>query len=323
MSTPRFDLVDVVHTIRNNRRTIIVISLVAAILGGVVYLVSKREYKAEGSFIMSNPLYTDRNNLFQATGIQFVDYFAGDDDVDRLMNVVESDTVKWNVAQKLHMAEYYRLDMNDPKKVKKLLETFKGNFKANRTEYNSIELSYTDPDPKLAADIVNETMKKIEEVFRDYYVGQRNKMAQSLKIKVAEMDTTISTLTDSLGKLRDQYKIYDLINPARQNIVNSTVKGSGANLGWAMEQVQNLESLKDQAVSDRARYISRYEEYSTTGNAANIPLIHVLNAARVPVKSKPPGLILTVLSCAIIGLFFSTIYILIRNYYRLLIAVER
>ncbi len=323
MSTPRFDLVDVVHTLRNSRRTIILVSCIAAVLGGVIYLVSKRDYKAEGSFIMSNPLYTDRNNLFQVNGVQFVDYFAGDDDVDRLMNVVESDTVKWRVSQELHMAEYYKLDMNDPKKVKKLLDIVKDNFKAVRTEYNSIELSYTDPDPKLAADVVNTGMKDIEEIFRGYYVGQRNKMINSLQLKINQMDTTVTLLTDSLGKLRDQYKIYDLINPNRQNIINSTVKGNGTNTGWAMEQVQNLESLKDQVVSDRARYISRYNEYNTTGNADNIPLIHILTNARVPVKPKPPGLILTVLSCALIGLFFSALYILIRNYYRLLLAVER
>lgn len=323
MSTPRYDLVDIVQTLRKNRRTILLVSVITAALGGIIFFIGKRDYKAEGSFIMSNPLYTDRNNLFQATGIQFVDYFAGDDDVDRLMNIVESDSVKWSVAQKLHMAEYYKLDMNDPKKVKKLLDIVKDNFKAVRSEYNSVEITYTDPDPKLAANMVNESIATIQDIFRDFYVGQRNKMTVSLQLKINEMDSAIVVYTDSLAKLRDQYKIYDLVNPARQNIINASLKSSGANFGWAMEQVQNLESIKDQLVADRARYISRYNEYKTTGNAADIPLIHVLTTAKVPVKPKPPGLILTVLSCALIGLFFGSLYILIRNYYRLLIAVER
>lgn len=324
MSIPRFDLVDVLHTLRNNRRTIIIVSLVAAIAGGAIFLVSKRKYRAIGSFMMTNPLYTDRNNLFQETGVQFVDYFAGDDDVDKIMALVEADTVKYSVAEKLNLATHYHLDASKPKDVKEMLETFKDNFKVTRSEYNGCELSFDDTDPQMAANVVNESMKSIEQIFRSYYVGQRRKLTNALSIKLAEIDSSIVVLTDSLAKLRDQYKIYDLVNPARKNLVSSSIHSNGAsNFGWALEQVQNLESVKDQLVTDRAKYISVINDYSATSKADDDKLMHVLTTARVPAKPKQPGLLLTVLSCGLIGFFFSGIYLLIKTYYKTLIGVQR
>lgn len=323
MSTPRFDIVDVTHTLRNNRKTILIVSVVAAVLGAAFYLISQREYKAIGSFIMTNPLYTDRNNLFQENGIQFVDYFAGDDDVDKLMSLVEADTVKYMVADKLNLWAHYKLDASKPKDVKKLLDTYKDNYKVIRSEYNACEVSFIDTEPATAAGVVNETMRSIESIFRGYYVSQRAKMIVSLDAIINEMDSSIIAMTDTLASLRDKYKVYDIINPARQNLMVSSTHGGGAGYGWAMEQVQNISSLKDQMVADRARYTSRLNEYRTTSKTDNIPLLHITTSARPPVKPKPPGLVLTILSCGFIGLFFSSIYVLIRTYYRSLIAMER
>ncbi len=177
MSTPRFDLVDVTQTLRNRRRLILIVAVVAAVLGGVFKFIGKKEYKAEASFLMANPLYTDKNNLFQGKQVTFVDYFAGDDDVDRLMSLVESDTVKYVVSRKLGLAEAYGLDMSKPRDAEKLRDIFKDNYKVTRNEYNSCVLAYTDTDPvRTAAAVVNECVKTIEEIFRSYYVAQRKKV---------------------------------------------------------------------------------------------------------------------------------------------------
>lgn len=324
MSTPRFDLVDVTQTLRNRRRLILIVAVVAAVLGGVFKFIGKKEYKAEASFLMANPLYTDKNNLFQGKQVTFVDYFAGDDDVDRLMSLVESDTVKYVVSRKLGLAEAYGLDMSKPRDAEKLRDIFKDNYKVTRNEYNSCVLAYTDTDPVRAAAVVNECVKTIEEIFRSYYVAQRKKVIISLQGKIAEMDSTISVLTDTLATMRDKYKIYDLVSPARENMMAGSMKSSGVgDFGKAMEQVQNIEAVKDQLLVDKVQYMSILNQYLTTTNTDNISLVYSLSNSRVPAKPKGPGMILTVIACAMIGVFFSSLYILITSYYRLLISVER
>lgn len=324
MSTPRFDLVDVTQTLSKRFKTIIIISVISAVLGAAFYLISKREYKAEATFLMANPLYTDRNNIFQDKQINFVDYFAGDDDVDRLETLAESDTIKFAVAQKLNLAEAYKLDVSKPKDMNKLKNIFKDNYKVTRSEYNGCTIYYTDTDPKRAADVANESVRTIEEIFRNYYVDQRKRVVNSLQIRINDMDSTVASLTDTLAYLRGTYHIYDLISPARKAATSTSIKSDGsAGFGKALEQIQSIEALKDQLVTDRAHYTSLLNEYLTSTNTDRISLLYSVVSARVPAVPKSPGLILTTIACAMIGFFFSSLYILISTYYRLLIAVER
>lgn len=320
MSTPRFDLVDVTQTLRRRRNFIIIVAVAAAIIGAIFYLIGKKTYKAEAAFLMANPMYTDRNNLFQDRQIQFVDYFAGDNDVDRIVSLAESDTIKYIVAQKLNLGAAYGLDMSKPKDVEKFAGIFKGNFKLNRTEYNNCTISYTDEDPQRASAVVNASIDAIQAMYKGYYISQRMTIIDAMKGKIREMDSSIIVMTDSLANLRDRYKIYGLVNPGRENIIAGDTK---AGSGMALESVQNMESLKDQLVTDRAHYTSLLNQYLTTTNADDNPVLHMLSTARVPAKPKGPGLLITVIAAALIGAFFSALYILLTTYYRILIAVER
>jgi LPS O-antigen subunit length determinant protein (WzzB/FepE family) len=324
MSTPRFDLVDITQTLNSRKRLLLIVSVVAAVLGGIFYTVSKKEYKAQASFLMSNPLYSDKGNIFQEQQIAFVDYFGGDDDVDHLMTVIESDSIKYLVADRLNLAAAYKLDMSKPKNVEKLKNMFKDNYKVTRTEYNNCVISYTDTDPQRAADVVNATVKAVEETFRSYYVQQRRRVITAVESKVGDLDSTIVVMSDSLAAMRNHYKIYDILSPGREGVSGGSIKSNGsADFGKGVELIQNYESIKDQTVRDRAQYTSILNKLHTTAKNDDVPLLHSLMTARVPVKPKPPGLILTVISCGLIGFFCTSLYILITSYYRVLIAVER
>ena len=72
-------------------------------LGGLYYVFGRKNYKAETDFIISNPLYADRNNLFRNRDTRFVDYFGGDDDLDRVLVIASSDTLRNTVAEQLNL----------------------------------------------------------------------------------------------------------------------------------------------------------------------------------------------------------------------------
>lgn len=324
MSTPRFDLVDITHTLRNRGRFILIITVIAAVLGFALSLVRKKKYQSQADIIMTNPLYTDRNNLFRANEMRFVDYFGGDDDADRVLVIAESDTVREMVAKKLNLADAYKLDMSKAEDRDKLKGIFKKNFKVDRTEYKTCQMFYTDTDPQRSAAVLNEAIVAMEEIFRSYYVHMRGKVSGAIKNKVTEMDSSIVALTDTLAVLRDKYKMYDIVSPGRQNLVLGSIKSSGAaGFGKGVEEIQNVEAIKDQLVADRAKYFSLLNEFSTGNSASDLRLIQVITAARPPVDPKGPGLAMTVLACMLLGFFFSALYVLITTYYRLLIAVQR
>ncbi len=323
MSTPRFDLVDIAQTLRDKRKQVGLITLAIAVLGVAFLLIRKDKYQAKSDIFVNNPLYADRNNIFRDE-MRFVDYFGGDDDIDRLSVIAVSDTVREMVARDLDLYKAYSLNPQDPEDRGKLREIFRKNYKLKRTEYTSAEVFFKDTDPERAAAVVNLSVTHMEGVFRGYYIQMREKVIGSLERKIEELDQTIVQLTDSLGSLRTDYGIYDILSPGRENLILSSVKMSGKpGFGRAMEHIQNVSSIKDQLVIDRAKYLTILNEFSTGNDVDEANFIQVVTPAHAPTNPHGPGTLMSIIIILGIGVFFSAIYILLRTYYQILIEVQR
>lgn len=321
MTTPRFDLVDIAQTIRHRRRFILIATILTVLVGILFTFVRKNKYKAQAEFFLSNPLYADRNYLFRSHDMHFVDFFAGDDDIDKIIVTAESDLVKDKVIANLGLAKAYDCDMSKPEDRNKLKSLYNKRFNIKRSEYRHLIVDYTDTDPERSAAVVNEHIRVTEEVYRQYYNTIKGYAYNSIKDKIDEMDSTINTMTDTLSLLRDKYKIYDIISPSRST-VSGEIRSASAN-GYGVEEIQNVSSIKDQLVIDRAKYISLLNEFSTGTKEGETKFIQVTNTAVPPTDPVGLGLVLTVIACALIGFFFSTLYILLVTYYRIIISVQR
>jgi uncharacterized protein involved in exopolysaccharide biosynthesis len=321
MPTPTFDLIDVIKTIQKQKRTILLITLACMACGAIMVGVKKKKYKATTRFFVNNPLYGDRSTLFRNVEQRYVDYFGGDDDIDRVTALLSSDTVVDKIIRRCEFDKIYKLDINTPKGNQELKNIFNKNFKLKRSEYKDIEVSFVAYEPATAATIANTTVATVEESFRAYYTNMKMSMYQSIADKVKEMDSAINIYSDSLANMRDRYGIYSIISPARANVIVSDVK-PGKGLGKGIEQIQNIESIKDQLVTDRAKYYSLLNEFSTTTNS-NMSYIKVTTRALPPVS--PSGISLPIMAAigAFLGLFFSTTLVVLLAYYKLLNAVVR
>lgn len=286
-------------------------------------MVKKNKYKADTRFLVTNPLYGDHNYLFRNHETRFVDYNGGDDDLDRVTAFANSDTVRDKIIRKCQFQTVYKADINDPRGHAYLMTIFNKNFNIKRTEYKDMEISYTAYDSVTAANVANTSVQVLEEMYRQYYSSIREGVYNSIKNKLKDVDSQVTALTDTLAGLRDKYKIYSIISPGRQTIINSDVKGSGGSgYGWAIEQVQNIEAIKDQLVSDRAKYVSILNEFAASFSD-DMRFLKVTTRAIPPVDPKGPGLLLTIVIAALVGAFFSTIYILLIAYYRMINSIQR
>ncbi len=320
MAAPSFDLVDIIRTIQKQKRFIIIVTAVAVALGGLFLVIKKKKYKAEARFLVNNPLYGDRHNLFRTYETRYVDYFGGDDDLDKVTALASSDTVRDRIIRNCDFDKIYKFgDMNNDTAHAMYMSVFSKNFSLKRTEYKDLVVSYIAYDPKTAAGVVNMSVQVLEQTYRHYYTSMKNGMIMSISSKVKQLDSTIESMTDTLANLRDQYGIYSIISPARQNVINSDVKG-GKGYGKALEQVQNIESVKDQLVTDRAHYISIINEFSAA-SSDHIEYLKLITRAVPPTGPSGPGLVMVLVVAGCLGLFFSVIYVLMMAYYRKLNAL--
>jgi capsular polysaccharide biosynthesis protein len=315
MPTSGLTLVDVIDSMRKHKSLIIVVTIVSAVAGAIFYVAGPKRFEAKTEFVVRNPLYSDRNNLYNYE-TKFIDYFANEDDVDRIILMANSDMVQSQVIKNLDLGKAYSIDATSRKGEQELGRRFYKNFNITRTEYKDLILSYTDTDPERAAKVANESVHVLELAYGDFYRDMRRGMFRSIQDKIRDEDSSINALTDSLITMREQYHIYDIISPSRFNLMLGTMKESGQK-GFArgVETIQNYESLKDQLVSDRAKQTTIINQFETGIRADQLPMIKVVTVAKAPVSPKGIGGMYTVLACAFLGLFFSTMLMSFADFY--------
>jgi uncharacterized protein involved in exopolysaccharide biosynthesis len=322
--TPRFDLVDIAHTLRRRSRFILIVTLLAGICGAAAWLIGKRKYKASASVLVANPLYSDRNNLFRNDKVMFVDYFGREDDIDKVLAVAKSDQTKGVIINYMQLAKEYGYDTSKEDDRVELFNRFKRSFEIKRTEYQNVEIAYTDTDPRLAANVTNNAVRIIDEIYSGYYNALRSNARRTLLGRMQQTDSIINNLTDSLAAMRDRHHIYDVMSPSRMNMSSSQVAhGGGPGYGRAIEEIQNIEATKDQLVMDRARFVSLINEFSAGTAVGDQPQIQVISPASVPDKAAGLNLVMTIIVSLLAGAFFVTLWVLLAAYFRALTSVAR
>ncbi len=324
MSDTRFDLVDIAKTLRRRARFILLVTLLAGICGAAFWLIGTRKYKAIASVLVANPLYSDRNNLFRNDKVMFVDYFGREDDIDKVLAVAKSDQTKGVIINYMQLAKAYGFDTSKEDDRVDLFNRFKKSFEIKRTEYQNVEIAYTDPDPRLAANVTNNAVRIIDEIYTGYYNALRNNARRTLLGRMQQTDSIIAGLTDSLAAMRDRYHIYDIISPSRQNATTGQLAhGGGPGYGRAIEEIQNIEATKDQVVMDRARFVSLINEFSAGTAIGDQPQIQVISPASVPDKPAGLNLVVTIIISLALGALFVTLWVLLAAYFRVLTSVTR
>ncbi|RYZ53042.1 MAG: hypothetical protein EOP49_08135 [Sphingobacteriales bacterium] len=311
MSDKGFDLIQIVRLIRQNSKLVLTVTLIAGAIGLLFTLIGKKRYKARAEFFVSNPLFNDRSNIYRTDRPAFIEYFADENDIDKVIAFGNSRNVREEVIRKAGLIKELKIDTTEKGYYEELEDRFRDRYDIKRTEYTNLEITFLASDPQVAALAANTAVDVLENSFRGYFANMRNSVVAPLQQKIVQADSTINVLTDTLAKLRDEYRIYDIISPSRANLMTGSISGGGSNLGRGIELIQNLESIKDQMVIDRARNIASVNEFTTT----NFNMVHVISRAVPPDEPAGLGLLLNTIACALAGLFLVLAYLLIRGYY--------
>jgi LPS O-antigen subunit length determinant protein (WzzB/FepE family) len=311
MTNPhRSDLYSIIRTIYRHRRFIITVTLVCIIAGIIFSFLRTKKYEAETEFFLKNPFYADRNFLYNNEA-RFIDYFANEDDIGRLITLSESDTVQNALIRQQQLAAAYKYNTTDPGEMMLLRKQISGQLAIIRTSNKSVLLRYTDTDPERAARVANAYVVLLEQGLRGFYNDVRLNMYQSIMSKVHEEDSAVNSLTDTLVALRKKYEVYDIVSPSRSNIISGGIRYNGkADFAEGLELVQNMESLKDQMVSNRTWHLGLASQYTTGTKLNELPLTTVVTKATEPLKASGPRKLLVAVAGALLGFFFSSLYVL-------------
>ncbi|WP_165836325.1 Wzz/FepE/Etk N-terminal domain-containing protein [Taibaiella soli] len=305
-----------IQTLRERKRLIRNITILTIIIGVILHFLTPKKYEAEVTFMLKNPIYADRNNLYN-NETKFIDYFANEEDIDRLITMAQSDSVQNKIIKEMNLVSRYKIDTLDKDASVVLKKTFNNRLRIYRTENRNVVLNFADKNDTLARKIAVRYVGLLDSSLRGFYNEMRVNMHASIVSKIHEQDSTINVLTDTLTRLRDEYGIYDILSPSRYNLMLSSLKTNGKpGFARGVEQIQNIESVKDELVSDRAHNITLANQYTTGTKMNELPLTKIVSITPLPIKATGPGLKLTIVVCALGGLFFSILYALVIAFYR-------
>jgi uncharacterized protein involved in exopolysaccharide biosynthesis len=296
------------------RKKILILSLSAAALGLLLGLFKTKQYTAETTFILKNHLFADRTYLY-SKDMRYINYYAPEDDIERLVALTDADNVLNSLIAQLDLIAYYKADTTKPKALRILKKKIAKQVEVSRTPEKHAILSYEDKNPEMAARIANKYLELIELNLRINYNSVRADVYRALQTKIAEEDSALLVLTDSLARLRKYYGIYDIISPTRGNMMLSAhIQDNGhPEFAKGLELIQNVESVKDRAVADRTDHISLANQYAGSEKIGDLSLIQTIKVAQAPLKTSSMNPVFAAVICFFAGLFFSVAYILVLS----------
>ena len=315
-TTYNFNLPAVAGVLFRRWKFILILTVIAAMAGLAGSFLRPATYVARATFFLKNPFYADRNFIYNSDA-KYIDYFAGDDDIKHLFVLLQSDSMQSVLIRELNLLDAYHIDQRDSVAVLKFREKMRLSFNLWRTENKDVEVDYTDKDPKRAAAGANLSVQLLEQHLQGFYSGVRQSMHASVLRKIQEEGQIIATLTDSLVQLRKLYGIYDIISPARNNLMLSSVNSNGTgDKARGVEEIQNIESMKDEMVTVRAHNLSLAEQYATGTAPQEMPLIYSLKQSLPPVQAEGPGKLIVAAIAAVCGFVFACLLVLLTSRYQ-------
>ncbi len=288
--TTRFDLIDIVQTLRRKGRMVLLFVVLALAGGLIASFFSPAKFKAEAELFSANPQYTDRNRLFPGIQNDFIDYFADETMNDRVMTIAKSELTKRIIMDRTGLIAHYKVDTSKPAGRARLDKLFKNAYAVDRTESGSLLVSFIDENPQLAAQVSNTAVTVIEEIFHGYFSTMRMNVVKSLQMRVSHAD--------------------------------SMLKGLG-NAPAGDQGAPGAAEMRTQYATDRARYTTLVDEFSAGIQASEMPILQVITPAYPPVVPYGLGLWLTLLACAVTGLAFGVLWVLLAEYLGRLSRIER
>ncbi|MBX9449832.1 MAG: hypothetical protein KL787_08985 [Taibaiella sp.] len=169
--------------------------------------------KPKTTFILRDPLETERNQMLSQDFFQNKRYFADEDNVDEVMAISKTDAIYDAINQ--------QFDLVNKKGRSACCLSQEKTWRLKENDTREIEISYADPDKELSAAITNYTRDFLQEKYENYFKSLHQNIITHLQSQITDLDHHIITVDRSIDSVRIQFGLADQLLPYRgEAIVN-------------------------------------------------------------------------------------------------------
>ncbi|HIA10755.1 MAG TPA: hypothetical protein EYN38_04530 [Flavobacteriales bacterium] len=201
-SSNSFDASGLVAFLYVWRKPLIIVSVAAAILSAVFSapFFIKPKYESRVILFPGSTSSISKAVLNESAGIKNdILEFGEEEQVDQLLQILNSDDIKFRIISKYNLMSHYDIDADGSYPITKLNKEYDDNISFRRTEFMSIEIKVLDIDPDTAAMIANDISNLLDTA--------KNRMQKDIAVKAFEIvKTEYDGLTTYIASIKDSLK---------------------------------------------------------------------------------------------------------------------
>ena len=232
---------------------VFIIALVASL--AVSLLITPR-YKATATLFPTNSNRLSKAVMDYHYSLDFMDYGI-ERDCEYCIQILSSESMERDVCRRFNLLEHYGISSDDPHKMFKLHEQYRGNVNVRRTEFLGVEVSVLDVDPQWAADMANFIAANYDTVCHRIHHARACNAADLMQGVCNRLGQEIKDLQDSLRR-NPQYQLglTQMINEKCHELADIETRAAQTQVD--MDENVSYKFLLDEAVAaDKKAYPKR------------------------------------------------------------------
>lgn len=206
--TPNESLYEIIRMLIRNWKWIARNIIIGAILAIVVSFLLPNYYKASTIFYPASSDMIKPEHLF-GNANKDMEYYGNGMDLDRMLAISNSNDLYNFMIDSFNLFSRYKIDSTSAKSRFAATKVFQGLYQVNKNKLDAIELSVEDKDPKMAANMANAAMFKIDQLMANQWKRSLLELSVTMKENTKKKQKEVLIINDSMKLLRSKYNIID------------------------------------------------------------------------------------------------------------------
>ncbi len=237
--------------------------------------------------------------------------FGYDLEADRIIQLLQSQSIKDSVTTKFELYSYFEIDTTDLDARDQLTKKFLKAITFERTNYMSVAISARTEDPKLSANIVNYIIDKVNELREKIYkqnLMTANTIAQlEFEQQKRTADSLLAIVKTDLNKL-NLSGLLVLATNAQLNFNELNIKQTSIENSYVGVNIINYRSQLERQREMEAKLFKLKKVYDNP-----IPKVYIIDRGMPSYKKVYPSFIVNVLIATVIALICTLFFLIVKS----------
>lgn len=201
------NLLDVLRAIYKRRKSIVLLSILTAVVVAGFSLLLPNWYEGSSTFYVASPDLAKPSPIGVAN--TETEYYGEGEDIDRVLTIANSSQIATSMIEQFNLMDHYEIDTSSEKAIVKAMKKFNAHYDVIKTQYEALQMTFESTNPILARDVTNNARDKINDIAQNIIKDSQKKQLQTFESNIESKEQNVIELNYLLDSLRNKYEIYD------------------------------------------------------------------------------------------------------------------